>query len=238
MEPNNQFDELIKEKFSKRELKPSNESWDRLDAMLSVKEEKTTDKKKIGWVYIAASILFFLGLLVWNTIQIKPVDVINTTPSVVNDEVSIPVNKEETKEQLIENEINFESVVFVEKSEVLEKLESDKRSIGAEKEQVIQKKSENKINNENLVLNINEEKIIAYQRIDSSMEPTLQSLLKNAIKDNGLSNKNKKGIRVNASSLLSAAESISEEQETNVEKITRNFNQIKSALANRNFESE
>lgn len=59
MEQNN-FENKIQKQFSKRTLEPSNQAWDRLDAMLAVSEKKTT--KKPIWMYIAASVTLFLGL--------------------------------------------------------------------------------------------------------------------------------------------------------------------------------
>ena len=64
MEPN-KLETQIKEKLNSREIQPTEMAWDRLDAMLSVSEEKKTKRfpfltyKFIG---IAASILVFLSV--------------------------------------------------------------------------------------------------------------------------------------------------------------------------------
>jgi len=58
MEPN-KIEEQFKELLNSRELQPSDKAWDRLDAMLSVAEEKKT-KRSFGWLYIAASIIGFI----------------------------------------------------------------------------------------------------------------------------------------------------------------------------------
>jgi len=58
MEPNN-FEKDFREKLNKREIEPSNKAWDRLDAMLSVAEEKKPKKSKKR-LYIAASVVGFL----------------------------------------------------------------------------------------------------------------------------------------------------------------------------------
>ena len=55
MEPN-KLETQFKEKLNSREIEPSEMAWDRLDAMLSVTEEKKT-RRSFGWLYIAASIL-------------------------------------------------------------------------------------------------------------------------------------------------------------------------------------
>ncbi len=59
MERNN-LENQIREKMHSREIKPSNMAWDRLDAMLSVAEQKKT-KRSFGWLYIAASVLVLLS---------------------------------------------------------------------------------------------------------------------------------------------------------------------------------
>ena len=59
MEPNN-FEKDFREKLNQRKIEPSDKAWDRLDAMLSVAEEKKQPKNKKRWMYIAASIVGFL----------------------------------------------------------------------------------------------------------------------------------------------------------------------------------
>ena len=55
----NKLENQIKEQLNAREIKPTEMAWDRLDAMLSVAEEKKS-KKGFGWMSIAA---VFIGLL-------------------------------------------------------------------------------------------------------------------------------------------------------------------------------
>ena len=74
MEPN-KVESQIREKLNSREIQPSAQAWDRLDAMLSVAEEKKT-KRPFGFLFIAASILVFatLGMFFFNqnSIETKP----------------------------------------------------------------------------------------------------------------------------------------------------------------------
>ena len=58
MEPNN-FEKDFREKLNNRTIEPSDKAWDRLDAMLSVAENKKP-KGKNKWLYIAASVVGFL----------------------------------------------------------------------------------------------------------------------------------------------------------------------------------
>ena len=56
MEPNN-MENQFRDKLNKREIKPSENSWDRLDAMLTVAEKP---KRNFRWMYFAASFLGFI----------------------------------------------------------------------------------------------------------------------------------------------------------------------------------
>ena len=60
MEPN-KIDNQIREKLNAREIQPSAQAWDRLDAMLAVSEEKKP-KKGYGWFFVAASTILIFGL--------------------------------------------------------------------------------------------------------------------------------------------------------------------------------
>ncbi len=55
----NKIEKDFSEKLSQREISPSANAWDRLDAMLTVAEEKKP-KRNFGWMYIAASVVGFL----------------------------------------------------------------------------------------------------------------------------------------------------------------------------------
>jgi hypothetical protein len=56
---NNKTEHDFRDKLSQREIMPSAQAWDRLDAMLTVAEEKKSTRG-YGWLYIAAAILGFL----------------------------------------------------------------------------------------------------------------------------------------------------------------------------------
>ena len=70
MEPN-KVETQIKEQLNAREIQPSEMAWDRLDAMLSVAEEKKTIRSPFltsRFIGIAASVLVLvsLGLFFFN----------------------------------------------------------------------------------------------------------------------------------------------------------------------------
>jgi hypothetical protein len=72
MEPNS-IEKQIKDKLNSREIQPSVQAWDRLDAMLSVAENKKR-KPNYFWLYIAASIIgfVFVGLFFFNQEATNP----------------------------------------------------------------------------------------------------------------------------------------------------------------------
>jgi len=55
------IDNQIKSKLNAREIQPSAQAWDRLDAMLTVTQDKKS-KKGYGWFFVAASVVLFFGL--------------------------------------------------------------------------------------------------------------------------------------------------------------------------------
>ena len=60
MEQDN-FNKNIKEKFNLRTIEPSETAWNKLDAMLTLAEEKK-QPKRFYWLSIAASFLLFSGV--------------------------------------------------------------------------------------------------------------------------------------------------------------------------------
>ena len=57
----NKLEKQIREKLEAREIQPSAQSWDRLNAMLSIQEEKKT-RRILPWLSVAASFLVLSGL--------------------------------------------------------------------------------------------------------------------------------------------------------------------------------
>lgn len=57
----NKMEKDISKQMNEREIQPSAAAWDRLDAMLSVAEEKKA-KPSFGWMRIAAAVLVFVSV--------------------------------------------------------------------------------------------------------------------------------------------------------------------------------
>lgn len=227
MEPN-KIDNQIREKLNAREIQPSAQAWDRLDAMLAVSEEKKP-KKGYGWFFVAAStILFFgLGFFLFNTNETTEIN--NSTPIVttINEEIDsaettkinqISVEKEQPV--LVQNETNFSKTEKNKKSKETNELTKEENLTKDNSSSIIHHPSPNSykyVSPENLLAEVQTgEKVITS---DKKTSP-------------------KAKMKVDANSLLTTVEKELDEnhKETTFDKLNRKFKDAKSALANRNYE--
>ena len=228
MEPN-KLDNQIREKLNAREIQPSAQAWDRLDAMLTVSEEKKP-KKGYGWFFVAAStILFFgLGFFLFNS---------NETTE-INNSVPVVTTSSKAIDSVETNKINVISVENV-------------KPILVQNEENISKKEKRNIKPIATVELINEKNIIQENPIPITQHPSpsaykyvspenllaeVQTGEKVIISENKIISKPK--MKVDPNSLLTTVEKELDEthKETTLEKLTRKFQDAKSALANRNYE--
>jgi hypothetical protein len=227
MEPN-KIDNQIREKLSAREVQPSAQAWDRLDAMLAVSEEKKP-KKGYGWFFVAAStILFFgLGFFLFNSNETKEINNSNPIVTTINEVMdSTEANKinqiSVEKEQLVlvQNEVNYSKTVRNKKSEERKELIKEENLTKDNSSSITQHPSPNTykyVSPENLLAEVQTgEKVITS---DKKISP-------------------KTKMKVDANSLLSNVEKELDEnhRETTLDKLNRKFKDAKSALANRNYE--
>ncbi|MFM7895613.1 MAG: hypothetical protein ACKO8L_06700 [Flavobacterium sp.] len=227
MEPN-KIDNQIREKLNAREIQPSAQAWDRLDAMLTVSEEKKP-KKGYGWFFVAAStILFFgLGFFLFNSNETTEIN--NSTPIVttINEETdSVKTNEineisvENVKPVLVQNEMNY--------SKPTRNLKSVETNKVIKEENVLEEKitSDTQLQTPNTYKYVSPEHLLAEvqtgEKVISSENKTIS----------------KTKMKVDANSLLTSVEKELDEthKETTLEKLSRKFQDAKSALANRNYE--
>lgn len=227
MEPN-KIDNQIREKLNSREIQPSAQAWDRLDAMLTVSEEKKP-KKGYGWFFVAAStILFFgLGFLLFNSNETTEIN--NSTPIVttINEEIdTVETNKineisvENVKSVLVQNEIN--------KSKPARNIKSVETNKMLKEENVL----EEKITPNSQLPTPNSYKYVSPENLLAEV----QTGEKVITSDKKISPKTK--MKVDANSLLTTVEKELDvnHRETTLDKLNRKFQDAKSALANRNYE--
>ena len=227
MEPN-KIDNQIREKLNAREIQPSAQAWDRLDAMLAVSEEKKP-KKGYGWFFVAASTILFFGLGFFLFNSNETIEINNSTPIVttINEETdsseATKINQISVKEEqlvLVQNEVNFSKTQTNKKSEEANKL-METENILEEKispnSQLPTPNTYKYVSPENLLAEVQTgEKVITS---DKKIRPKVK-------------------MKVDANSLLTSVEKELDEthKETTLEKLSRKFQDAKSALANRNYE--
>ena len=227
MEPN-KIDNQIREKLNAREIQPSAQAWDRLDAMLTVSEEKKP-KKGYGWFFVAASTILFFGLGFFLFNSNETIEINNSTPIVttINEEIdsaeTTKINQISVKEEqpvLVQNEMNFSKTQTNKKSEEANKLTKEENLTKDNSSSIIHHPSPNSykyVLPENLLAEVQTgEKVITS---DKKISP-------------------KPKMKVDANSLLTNVEKELDEnhRETTLDKLNRKFKDAKSALANRNYE--
>ena len=251
MEPN-KLENQIKEKLNSREIQPSAHAWDRLDAMLSVTEEKKT-RRPFGWLYIAASIMVLLtaGLFFFtqNGKEIQPKNDVVTTET--KDTIQKPFN--ETTTPIVEQKAEQQVAVSTE-----DKPKTDNRQPTINNQRVSinnQKKPNNQNQQSTNNPNINRDKEIEYQNssdvalknlpiIETRKEivlpnksiPSDEQLLASLDKTAKQSSEKNVIVKVNSKSLLSQVDGELELtfREKVINKVAKNYKEVKVALANRN----
>lgn len=245
MVPNN-FEKQVQQKLSNREIKPNTNSWDRLDAMLSV-EEKPKKERKFFWLNMAASfiILASIGYYFYN---------LNSTVKPTHEEsIIVDVEKKEENTNPKESELITEEVLVTndeieETSKMSSRLKSS--TVNNQQSTIVNQgvpnanQSPEKIKNEtNLVNNL--KPVIQNQQPTANKYISAEKLLadvsnikyepKNSEKNN---TRTRKGISVNPNSLLSNAEIELNHsyRESALDKLNKNFNSVKTVLANRNYQ--
>ncbi|MES2747431.1 MAG: hypothetical protein V4648_03580 [Bacteroidota bacterium] len=236
MEPNN-IENQIKEKLNAREIQPSSQTWDRLDAMLSVAEEKKT-KRSFGWLYIAASILVFVtvGTFFYNQENTthNPNEVVVANDTITNSNTIKSNTIQEKVNQIIPPTASSEQLVEVEKTN--QNRSNTKEVISQNtashpKETIINQKA---TVNQNPISNQNQEVIAVVAPKKETAPLVTQSEV--ALASNEKTSVAK--VKVNANSLLSEVDGELELtfREKVLKKVTKNYKEVKVALANRNIE--
>ena len=222
------LDNQIKEKLNAREIQPSAQAWDRLDAMLTVSEEKNS-KKGYGWFFVAASMLLFFGLGFFLLNSNETTENTNSTPVVttINEETDSTrtniineISVKKVQPVLVQNETNFSKKVISKKSTETKEL----------------KKEENVIQ-ENTSPNTQHPTPINYKYVSpEELLAEVQTGKKEITTEKKIISK--PNIKMDANALLTTVEQEIkvEYRESTFEKLKRNYNQVKTAVANRNYE--
>jgi hypothetical protein len=235
MEPNN-FEKDFREKLNERNIEPSNKAWDRLDAMLSVVEEKKQPKKKNRkWLYIAASIVGFLlvGTFFFN--QNK--NAVEIPQTVV---VEKEVEKESVAKTTVNNVDSIETENVITERNLEETLTKQEKTNNQISNKTIKNES-NQIAESSIIIKNNQEKQSINNQTSVAENPkkeTVDQLLESAEKTVVAENlaKPKSKIKINANDLLNQVDGELELsfREKVITKVNKNYQTVKVALANRN----
>lgn len=239
MESNN-FDKNIQQQFNSREIEPSAQSWDRLDAMLTVAEEEKQPVASYFWLKIAASFLLFTGMGYVFFQQNQKSEISQPTNEVVitketptnevenNDDAAIIISPEAQNELAIASPKTTNSVAKKilkqnDNSEYKSKLDSylaiteiqngviaNNENKTQQKEQTNQTPTYNYVNPETLLAEVQGNK-----------------------KPKGNTNTYKSTLKVNPNDLLNSVES--ELDQSFKDKALTKFKQAKSVIVNRNY---
>ena len=218
----------IKEKLNARDIQPSAQAWDRLDAMLTISEEKKP-KKGYGWFFVAASLILFFGLgfFLFSSSEMQEINnsipIVTTINEVMDSTEANKINQisvEKEQSVLVQNEVNFSKTQKNKKSKETNELikpENDLEEKITPNSQLQTPNSYKYVSPENLLAEVETgEKVITS---DKKIRP-------------------KAKMKVDANSLLTNVEKELDEnhRETTLDKLNRKFKDAKSALANRNYE--
>lgn len=228
------LDNQIKSKLNTREIQPSAQAWDRLDAMLTVSENKKS-KKGYGRFFVAASVVLFfvLGFFIFN--QNEEPKINNSIPvvtSVDEDIDSIDANKinqisvEKEQPILVQNENNFSTTQTNKKSDRSKELVKGDNIIDEKITSITQHPSPITQHSSPNIQLPSPEKLLVEVPVNQKEIPLIKK------------NKTNSKIKIDAASLLSTVEKELDEnyKETTLDKLSRKFQDAKSALANRNYE--
>lgn len=234
----------FRDKLNQREIEPSANAWDRLDAMLTVAEKP---KRNYNWLYIAASILGFLFIGIAFLSQTEEMTDVgrSNNPVTIKENTTTDTVKENGTKEININPIKNETV-----AETAERNQSSVKN--HHQNQSDYNHQSNPITNEALPVIENQNQIAERQNnpepvINQGIKP--EAGTKKGVEINvdellaSVSNKTKKpaadpAVKVNANSLLSQVDG--EITLTFRERVIRTANKkyqnVKVALANRNKE--
>jgi hypothetical protein len=251
MEPN-KSEKQFRDKLITREINPSAQAWDRLDAMLTVAEEKKT-RRPFGFLFIAASVLVFatLGIFFFtqNDTEIKPSTTIVGTETKQDDlqkeaaKYQEPIIEKTQKNPIAINQFqsspearpnSLERSGKNQKTAVNQKTNDNQNQINKDKEIEFMLTGDVAIKDLPRIPNTDGIVIITGKNNSKSDEALLADLDKTAKQ----STNQKTVVKVDAKSLLSQADGEVDYtfREKVINRVNKNYQEVKVALANRNKE--
>lgn len=213
------------EKLSRREITPSAQSWDKLDAMLSA-SEKQKQKPKM-WYFIAASILAFAfaSVFLFETQPKQQIDVVTQSKS------DTAIENPATQELSLPAKVFSNSKIAASGKQVRQKSAKNFKS-SINQQQLAQNVSDSNPNRD-LVQSI----AAVHAKVSDDRSNDEAFKLLSEVKS---TEKTPNSIRVNSKNLLSQVEEpdgLTFRQKL-FRSVGKNYQNVKVALANRNMEDE
>lgn len=227
MEPN-KLETDFQKILNQRDIKPSANSWDRLDAMLTITEEKKP-KRNYDWMYFAACIIgfIFIGILFFSQTE-ELIDVKRNEVVLHNKEITKPSENTIQKhtETNLSPSISSSSIVEVSELKKVKSNSKETKIINSKQNQVVQNPIPNTIIQKLEQLNALNQNTV---KVDELLT-VVENLSKNEIQ--------KSSVKVDANNLLSQVDGELELsfREKVINTIGKNYKTVKVALANRNQE--
>lgn len=228
----NKLETQFKEQLNSREIKPTDMAWDRLDAMLTVAEKKK-QKRSYAWIYAAASFVGFAFLGAFFFTQTEKNAIVESNEVVLENN-----QKDESKKEallVISLDSTSRRVVEISEAKKVKTNSRDTSSMLKTQNQVAQN-----LNPQSLIsiiekreTNQKTEQFISSNISDKSIDEMFASV-KTASKAENL----KTTVKVNPNVLLSQVDGELELsfREKVIDKVNKNYQTVKVALANRNQE--
>jgi hypothetical protein len=229
----NKLENEFRNKLNQREINPSENSWDRLDAMLTVAEEKKP-VRSYSWIYIAASIIgfVFLGTFLFN--QSDKNGIIESNEVVIENNQKVePIQKEANS--IIPSNSQTESIT------VISEVKNEKKNPRTIKSTIT--------NQNQIAQNSNSDSLIPMIEKRQSNQKTEQFASSNlndksvdeilaAVQTASKAGNSETAVKVNPNTLLSQVDGELELsfREKVINKVNKNYQTVKVALANRNQE--
>lgn len=235
----NKVEIQIKEQLNTREIQPSELAWDRLDAMLSVAEEKKTTRSpflSFRFIGIAASVLVIVSLGLFFFKQKEIVSKPENNVVIKENNSKISSNEDDSNSNYNKNSliVNQKEVTIKNQKVTISNQKSSKSF-----NQNNQKISVNSISNQQQEAIAQKDLPIVTPQKEDISKPSVVNVddLLPSVKRTPESNIKSK-VKVNANSLLSQVDGELDQsfRDKVLTKISKNYKEVKVALATRNQE--
>ena len=229
----NKLENEFRKKLNQREINPTENAWDRLDAMLTVAEEKKTSRS-YSWIYIAASIIgfAFLGTFFFN--QSDQNGIIESNDVVIENNQKVkPIQKDANS--IIPSNSQTESIAIISEVKNVKKNPRVKQSTSVNQNQVAQNSNSDSLTTrlKNSQFIQETEQITSSNNKNNSVDEMLA-----AVQTVPKAGNSKTAVKVNPNTLLSQVDGELELsfREKVINKVNKSYQTVKVALANRNQE--